>query len=187
MREKRPWFRPAAKSPGFVGLHRRCTLGIACFGLRAMRLFARARTDDPLLTHALEESQYPSLRRPSTGFSHPCGWIVPGPSIAARANDPSHEVSCLPFRRLMKGRQETPKAWLEGGDQQRAQRLHVAGRRVVLRHATCSAESMRGVPTKWVRRQPVVLGGWAVAYCIFTRARGHRRRSGYEKPESDTP
>ena len=27
--------------------------GIACFSLRAMRLFARARADDPLLTHAL--------------------------------------------------------------------------------------------------------------------------------------
>jgi len=30
--------------------------GIACFSLRAMRLFAQARADDPLLTHALVQA-----------------------------------------------------------------------------------------------------------------------------------
>ena len=39
--------------------------GIACFGLRALRFFARTRADDPLLTHALS----PGRRRSRRGFT----------------------------------------------------------------------------------------------------------------------
>jgi hypothetical protein len=42
--------------------------GIACFSLRALRLFALAQADDPLLTHTLKAE-------PSWTKALSCGWV----------------------------------------------------------------------------------------------------------------